>query len=170
MTDATPRPRRSVLYMPGANERALEKARTIPADALILDLEDAVAPDSKPEARARVCAAAESGAYGSREIAIRANGIGTAWHDDDLRAIAAAGPAAVVIPKIDSAADVHLIERALEAGGAPDHTMIWAMLETPIALQRAYEICSSSPRMTVAVITIARTAPSERRTNFMVRG
>ena len=86
------RPRRSVLYMPGANERALEKAQTIPADALILDLEDAVAPDAKPEARERVCAAATSGAYGNREIAIRANGIGTQWHDDDLAAIAQAGP------------------------------------------------------------------------------
>src|SRR3546814_1085103 len=88
--DVTLRPRRSVLYMPGANERALEKAQTIPADALILDLEDAVAPDAKPEARDRVCAAATSGAYGRREIAIRANGIGTPWHEDDLRAIASA--------------------------------------------------------------------------------
>ena len=134
------RPRRSVLYMPGANERALEKAQTIPADALILDLEDAVAPDAKPEARERVCAAATSGAYGNREIAIRANGIGTAWHDDDLAAIAAAGPAAVVIPKINSAAEVHQIEHALEAAGAPDHTRIWAMLETPIAMLSALEI------------------------------
>jgi citrate lyase subunit beta/citryl-CoA lyase len=138
--------------MPGANERALEKAQTIPADALILDLEDAVAPDAKPEARERVCAAASSGAYGQREIAIRANGIGTLWHDDDLRAIAAAGPAAVVVPKINSAADVHAIERALEAGGAPDHTRIWAMLETPVAMFRAEEICSSSERLAVLVM------------------
>ncbi|MEO6318674.1 MAG: CoA ester lyase [Acidimicrobiales bacterium] len=146
------RPRRSVLYMPGANERALEKARSIPADALILDLEDAVAPDAKVEARDRVCAAATSGAYGSREVAIRANGIGTAWHDDDLRAIAEAGPAAVVIPKIDSAADVHRIETALEAGGAPAHTRIWAMLETPIAMLSALEIASSSERLAVLVM------------------
>jgi citrate lyase subunit beta/citryl-CoA lyase len=138
--------------MPGANERALEKAQTIPADALILDLEDAVAPDAKPEARERVCAAASSGAYGQREIAIRANGIGTVWHDDDLRAIAAAGPAAVVVPKINSVADVHAIERALEAGGAPDHTRIWAMLETPVAMFRAEEICSSSERLAVLVM------------------
>ena len=146
------RPRRSVLYMPGANERALEKAQTIPADALILDLEDAVAPDAKVEARERVCAAATSGAYGTREVAIRANGIGTAWHDDDLRAIAEAGPAAVVIPKIDSAADVHRIEQALEAGGAPAHTRIWAMLETPIATLSALEIAMSSERLTVLVM------------------
>ena len=153
MVDAAAlRPRHSVLYMPGANERALEKAQTIPADALILDLEDAVAPDAKAEARERVCAAATSGAYGAREGAIRANGIGTAWHDDDLRAIAQAGPAAVVVPKIDSAADVHAIERALEAGGAPDHTRIWAMLETPIAMLTAHEICTSSERLAVLVM------------------
>ncbi|MFZ6005191.1 MAG: HpcH/HpaI aldolase/citrate lyase family protein [Actinomycetota bacterium] len=150
--DAALRPRRSVLYMPGANARALEKAQSIPADALILDLEDAVAPDAKPEARERVCAAAASGDYGRREIAIRANGIGTAWHDDDLRAIAAAGPHAVVVPKIDSAAEVHQIEKALEAGGAPDHTRIWAMLETPIAMLRAKEICAASERLAVLVM------------------
>ncbi|MEX2294040.1 MAG: CoA ester lyase, partial [Acidimicrobiales bacterium] len=146
------RPRRSVLYMPGANARALEKAQTISADALILDLEDAVAPDAKPEARERVCEAASSDAYGHREIAIRANGIGTPWHDDDLRAIAAAGPDAVVVPKINSADEVHQIEKGLEAGGAPDHTRIWAMLETPIAMFRAEEICSSSDRLAVLVM------------------
>lgn len=151
MTDDL-RPRRSVLYMPGANERALEKAQSIPADALILDLEDAVAPDAKPEARERVCAAATSGAYGHREVAIRANGIGTPWHDDDLQAIAKAGPAAVVIPKINAAADVHRIEQALEAGGAPDHTRIWAMLETPTAMLRAVEIAQSSERLAVLVM------------------
>ena len=152
MDDVTLRPRRSVLYMPGANERALEKAQGIPADALILDLEDAVAPDAKPDARDRVCAAASSGAYGRREIAIRANGLGTPWHDDDLRAIAAAGPDAVVVPKIDSADDVHRIEKALEAGGAPDRTRIWAILETPVAMLHAEEICSSSERLAVLVM------------------
>jgi citrate lyase subunit beta/citryl-CoA lyase len=146
------RPRRSALYMPGANERALEKAQAIPADALILDLEDAVAPDAKPEARERVCAAATSGAYGAREIAIRANGLGTPWHDDDLRAIAAAGPHAVVVPKINSAADVHTVERALEAAGAPDHTAIWAMVETPIAMLSATEIAGASERLAVLVM------------------
>ncbi len=151
MTDDL-RPRRSVLYMPGANERALEKAQTIPADALILDLEDAVAPNAKDEARDRVCTAASSGAYGQRDVAIRANGIGTPWHDADLKAIAAAGPGAVVVPKIDSAAEVHQIERALEAGGAPDHTRIWAMLETPVAMLHAEEICSASERLAVLVM------------------
>ena len=146
------RPRRSVLYMPGANERALEKAKTIPADALILDLEDAVAPDAKAEARARVCAAAASGDYGRKEVTIRANGLDTPWHADDLRAIAEAGPAAVVVPKINSAADVAAVEKALEAGGAPNHTRIWAMLETPIAILHAEEIASSSERLAVLVL------------------
>jgi citrate lyase subunit beta/citryl-CoA lyase len=146
------RPRRSVLYMPGANERALEKAKTIPADALILDLEDAVAPDAKPAARERVCAAATSGEYGLREVTIRVNGLDTQWHSDDLRAVAAAGPAAVVVPKIGSAADVHAVEKALEAGGAPDHTTIWAMVETPAAMFRAQEIAASSARLSVLVM------------------
>jgi citrate lyase subunit beta / citryl-CoA lyase len=146
------RPRRSVLYMPGANERALEKAKTIPADALILDLEDAVAPDAKADARARVCAAAASGDYGRKEVTIRANGLDTPWHADDLRAIAEAGPAAVVVPKINSAADVAAVEQALEAGGAPDHTRIWAMLETPVAVLHAEEIAASSERLTVLVL------------------
>ncbi len=151
-SDAVARPRRSVLYMPGANERALEKARSIPADALILDLEDAVAPDAKAEARARVCAAVATGAYGQRELTIRANGIGTPWHDDDLRAIAEAGPDAVVVPKIDSPADVHHVEKALEAAGAPDRTRIWAMVETPVAMLHAEEIAAASERLVVLVM------------------
>jgi len=155
MSDETLKPRRSVLYMPGANERALEKAKTIPADGLILDLEDAVAPDAKPAARDRVCQAvaeAKDGAYGQREVTIRVNSIGTQWHADDLAAAAQAGPAAVVVPKIGSAADVHAIEKALEAGGAPDSTTIWAMLETPAAMFRAQEIASASERLSVLVM------------------
>ena len=152
LDDDSLRPRRSVLYMPGANERALEKAAGLPADALILDLEDAVAPDAKPQARDRVCEAAASDRYGAREVAIRANGIGTPWHDDDLRAIAACGPAAVVVPKVDSADAVHAIEKALEAGGAPERTRIWAMLETPVAVLHAEEVASASERVSVLVM------------------
>ncbi|MER7288735.1 aldolase/citrate lyase family protein, partial [Streptomyces lydicus] len=126
MSDATLRPRRSVLYMPGANERALEKAKSLPTDALILDLEDAVAPDAKADARKRVAAAAASGEYGYREVTIRVNAPGTAWHADDLRAAAEAGPDAVVVPKVESADTVREVERALEAAGAPDRTAIWA--------------------------------------------
>ncbi len=151
-TDPSLRPRRSVLYMPGANERALDKAKGLAADALILDLEDAVAPDAKDEARQRVCAAATSGEYGRREIAIRANGIGTRWHDADVAAISEAGPDAIVVPKIDSVADVRAVEASLERGGAPDRTMIWAMVETPIAMLHAEEIAGCSERLAVLVM------------------
>jgi citrate lyase subunit beta/citryl-CoA lyase len=146
------RPRRSVLYMPGANPRALDKARALPADALILDLEDAVAPDAKAEARERVCEAAASGRYGRREVTVRVNGAGTPWHDDDLAAVSATGPAAVVVPKVDSADAVHAVEKALEAAGAPDHTTIWAMLETPVAMLRSEKIAAASERLTVLVM------------------
>lgn len=152
MSETQLRPRRSVLYMPGANERALEKAKTLQADSLILDLEDAVAPDAKANARERVCAAAASGDYGQREVTIRVNGLDTEWHDADLRAAAQAGPAAVVVPKVNSAREVRDIERALELGGAPEHTKIWAMVETPVAMLHAEEIAAASDRLTVLVM------------------
>ena len=132
MTDF--RPRRSVLYMPAANERALEKAKTIPADALIFDLEDAVAPDAKPAARDQACAAAASGAYGRREIAIRCNGLDTAWGSDDLRAAATSGASAVVIPKVGSILDLNAVSAELDTAGAPATMWIWAMIETPTAV------------------------------------
>ena len=146
------RPRRSVLYLPGANERALEKAKSLPADALILDLEDAVAPDAKPAARDRVGAAVAAGGYGRRELVIRVNGLETPWHADDLRAVAAAGPDAVLVPKINSGAEVRAVERALEAAGAPGRTAIWAMVETPVAMLRAEQIAAESERLTVLVM------------------
>ena len=138
--------------MPGANERALKKAETLPTDALILDLEDSVAPDAKPGARTRVAAAAASGAYGRREVTIRVNAPGTPWHADDLRAAAVAGPDAVVVPKVDGAATVRAVEAALEAAGAPDRTAIWAMIETPAAILDARAIAAASPRLTVLVM------------------
>ena len=146
------RPRRSVLYMPGSNERALEKARTIACDGLILDLEDAVAPDAKPAARDAACAAAASGDYGHREITIRVNGADTEWHADDLAAACAAGPDAIVVPKVDSAAAVHAVVDALEKHGAPDHTTMWAMVETPRAMLHAEEIAAASERLSVLVM------------------
>lgn len=152
MSDAILRPRRSVLYMPGANERALEKAKSLPADALILDLEDAVAPDAKADARKRVAAAAASGEYGYREVTIRVNAPGTAWHADDLRAAAEAGPDAVVVPKVESAETVREVERALEAAGAPDHTALWAMVETPRAMLDARAVAAAGERLTVLVM------------------
>src|SRR6187431_3331915 len=106
MTDVAFRPRRSVLYMPSSNERALEKAKSIACDGLILDLEDAVAPDAKESAREAACAAAASGEYGRRTVAIRVNGIGTEWHDADIAAASTAGPAAIVVPKVNSADEV----------------------------------------------------------------
>jgi citrate lyase subunit beta/citryl-CoA lyase len=138
--------------MPGANERALEKAATLPADALILDLEDAVSPDAKPEARKRVCTAAASGDYGGRELVIRVNGLGTAWHEADVSAAAAAGPDAVLVPKVSSAADVHSVVEALQAAGAPERTAVWAMLETPVGVLRAEEIAAASERLAVLVM------------------
>ncbi|MDJ0341661.1 CoA ester lyase [Streptomyces sp. H10-C2] len=152
MTDTTLRPRRSVLYMPGANERALEKAKTLATDALILDLEDSVAPDAKADARKRVAAAAASGEYGYREVTIRVNAPDTPWHADDLRAAAEAGPDAVVVPKVDSPETVRAVERALEAAGAPDRTAIWAMIETPRAMFDARAIAAASERLTVLVM------------------
>jgi citrate lyase subunit beta/citryl-CoA lyase len=128
------RPRRSVLYMPSSNERALEKAKTIACDALIFDLEDAVAPDAKESARANAVAAAGSGQYGHREVTIRCNGLDTPWGADDLAAAATSGAAAVVIPKVNSHAYLEEIERQLDAAGAPAGLRIWAMIETPTAL------------------------------------
>ena len=146
------RPRRSVLYMPGSNERALEKAKTIACDALILDLEDSVAPDAKPAARDAVCAAVRSGDYGRRELTIRVNSAGTEWHDADLAAACAAGPDAIVVPKVDSADAVLAIVDAMAAHDAPEHTTLWAMLETPYAMLHAEEIASASERLSVLVM------------------
>ncbi|MBK7021126.1 MAG: CoA ester lyase [Candidatus Microthrix sp.] len=138
--------------MPGANTRALEKAKGLSADSLILDLEDAVAPDAKAEARDNVVAALTSGEYGNRELTIRVNGLDTDWHADDLAAAAAAGPAAVVVPKVNSPADVAAIEAGLQAGGAPEHTKIWAMVETPQAMLDCANIAAASERLTVLVM------------------
>ncbi|MET1132188.1 MAG: CoA ester lyase [Aeromicrobium sp.] len=146
------RPRRSVLYMPGANERALEKAKSIDADALILDLEDSVSPDAKDAGRANVCAAVTSGEYGHRELAIRVNSIGTQWHDADIAAAAKAGPDAILVPKVESAEQVRDLVAAIEAAGAPETTQLWAMIETPTALLHAEEIAAAHERLTVIVM------------------
>jgi citrate lyase beta subunit len=148
----TVRPRRSVLYMPGANTRALEKARSLPADALIFDLEDAVAPDAKEAARANVVAAAKSRAYGKREIVIRCNGLGTEWGRADVAAIATSGADAILVPKLESAADVTNIVALLDAAGAPPGMAVWGMMETPRGILRAEEIAASSPRLACLVM------------------
>ena len=146
------RPRRSVLYMPSSNERALEKAKTLPVDALILDLEDAVAPDAKAQARENACAAVRSGDYGRSELTIRVNGIGSEWHDADLAAASAAGPDAIVVPKVNSAEEVRQLVAAMEAAGAPEKTKLWAMIETPVAILHAEEIARASERLTAFVM------------------
>ena len=146
------RPRRSVLYMPASNERALEKAKTLPVDALILDLEDAVAPDAKERARENACAAARSGEYGRREVTIRVNGFGTRWHEDDLAAACAAGPDGIVVPKVGSADEVRALVAAMEAAGAPARTKLWAMVETPAAMLHCEEIAAASDRLEVLVM------------------
>ncbi|WGX97527.1 CoA ester lyase [Nocardioides sp. L-11A] len=142
------KPLRSVLYMPSSNERALEKAKTLPADAIIFDLEDAVAPDAKPAAREAAAAAVRSGEYGGRHLIIRVNGIGTEWHVDDIRAAAAAGPDVVLVPKVNSADEVRQLVAALEAAGAPERTTLWAMVETPIGMLNALAIAQASERLT----------------------
>jgi citrate lyase subunit beta / citryl-CoA lyase len=124
------RPRRSALYMPGSNARALEKARTLPADTLILDLEDAVAPERKPEAREQVRAAIAAGGYGRRELLVRANALDTPWGEEDLRAFAGAGADGIVLAKVSSPAEVLQAVRILEQAGAPDSLALWIMAET----------------------------------------
>ena len=133
-SDQTLRPRRSVLYMPAANERALEKAKTLPADAIIFDLEDAVAADAKIAARANAFAATSSGEYGNRELTIRCNGLDTEWGRDDLVAAAVSGASAVVVPKVGSIETVHSVASILDLAGAPPSMTIWAMIETPTAI------------------------------------
>jgi len=151
MTEAA-RPRRSVLYMPGSNARALEKAKEIKADALILDLEDAVAPDAKTPAREQVCKAVVGGGYGRRELAIRVNGLDTPWGADDVAAAARAKPDAVVLPKVESAAQIAELERLLTAAGAAPDLAIWCMMETPLGILRAEEIARASSRIAVLVM------------------
>ena len=130
----TIRPRRSVLYMPGSNARALEKARTLPVDGVILDLEDSVAPEGKEAARRQATDAVKVGGFGNRELFIRVNGVDTPWHADDLSAAAHAGPDAILVPKVSSADTLELIGRRLLDMGADHKTRVWAMIETPLAI------------------------------------
>ncbi|SFJ91191.1 citrate lyase subunit beta / citryl-CoA lyase [Pseudovibrio ascidiaceicola] len=137
------RPRRSALYMPGSNARALEKAKGLNVDVLLLDLEDAVAPDAKEMARTQVCEAVAGGGYGYRELVIRINGMKTPWGQEDLRAAVAAKPDAVLLPKVESLADIKPVADYLTEQGA-DSVRIWAMLETPGAILNASEIAEAA--------------------------
>ncbi|WP_205413014.1 HpcH/HpaI aldolase/citrate lyase family protein [Austwickia chelonae] len=152
MIDEQFRPRRSVLYMPSSNARALEKAKSIPCDGIILDLEDAVAPETKEEARAAACAAVRSGEYGRRELIIRVNGLETRWHDEDMAAACQAGPDAIAVPKVSSAQEVLALVATMEKYGAPERMMLWAMIETPVGVTSCADIAAASDRLTVLVM------------------
>lgn len=146
------RPRRSVLYMPGSNARALEKAKTLPADSLVLDLEDAVAPAAKAEARKLVVDAVAGGGYGRRELAIRINALDTEWGEDDLVAVAGSRAHAVCLPKVESAEQVRTVAAALDNLRVPAEMAIWAMLETPRGILNANAIAGAHPRLNVLVM------------------
>lgn len=149
---ASSRPRRSILYMPGSNPRALQKAATLAADGLILDLEDAVAISEKPQARQLVCEAQAEKRFGKREVAIRINGLDTAWGEEDLAAAAKAAPDAILAPKVETAEQVRDLVARMEAAGAPSETQLWAMMETPLGMLNAAEIAAASPRLTVLIM------------------
>lgn len=152
MSDPTgPRPLRSVLYMPAANARALEKARGLPADGLIFDLEDAVAPDAKAMAREQAVAAAASGAYAPRTVVVRVNALSTPWGAEDARAAAGAGADAVLLPKVESRAQLDALSDVLEAAGAPAALRLWAMIETPRGVLDADAI-AGHPRLAALVM------------------
>ena len=149
---AAVRPRRSALYMPASNARAVEKARSLPCDVVILDLEDAVAPEAKPEARVAAVAAVKAGGFGRREVVIRVNGLSTPWGADDLAAAAEAGPDSVLVPKINTPADVEAYDRAL--GAAPATTRLWAMIETCPAMFDLLGIAAASARTRLAAFVM----------------
>ena len=144
---ATARPRRSALYMPGANARALDKARGLPADVLIFDLEDAVAPDAKATARAQVAAAVRQGGYGARELLVRVNGLATEWGHADLDVVAGLAIDGVVLPKVERAETVRDAEARLVAAGAAARVALWCMIETPLGALHVEAIAGSSPRL-----------------------
>ncbi|MFT3673995.1 HpcH/HpaI aldolase/citrate lyase family protein [Aestuariivirga sp.] len=148
MTSPSFRPRRSVLYMPGGNARALEKAKTLAVDAVILDLEDSVAPDAKAEARATACAAVTAGGYGGREVVLRVNGLDTPWGKADMAAAVAARPDAILVPKVSSASDV--AHAASLAHGIP----LWVMIETPLSILNARDIAAAAQSSTMVCFVL----------------
>jgi citrate lyase subunit beta/citryl-CoA lyase len=160
------RPRRSVLYMPGSNAKALAKARALPADALILDLEDSVSPESKLSARSQVVEAVKAGGFGGREIVIRINGPHTPWGEEDLLAAISAAPDGILLPKIDGPGSIMLAARALRDRGAPAKTRLWAMMETPMAMLSAGSIAATaadpSARLEVLVMGLNDLAKETR--------
>ena len=160
------RPRRSVLYMPGSNAKALAKARTLSADALILDLEDSVAPDAKPLARKQVVEAVRAADFGGREVIIRINGLHTDWGEEDLAAAIAAEPDGILLPKVDGPGTIMVAARALRDAHAPEKTRVWAMMETPHAMLSAGSIAAtaadSTSRLDVLVMGLNDLAKETR--------
>jgi len=148
----TARPRRSVLYVPGANLRAMEKAKGLAADVLIFDLEDAVAPDAKRDARIQVVNAVKAGGYGKREIVIRVNGLNTPWGYADLVAAGTSGADAVLLPKTENVESVRQAQTVMAANDAPDDLSLWCMMETPRAVLNAEAIAGASPRVNCFVM------------------
>ena len=146
------RPRRSVLYMPGSNSRALEKARTLFADSLVFDLEDAVSPENKVLARERVITAVQAGGYGQRELVVRVNGLDTPWGEEDVRALSSQPVAALCLPKIESAASIQRVADLMSTYGAPPSMAIWAMIETPRGVASAQEIAAAHPRLSALLM------------------
>jgi len=141
------RPRRSMLYMPGSNARALDKGRGLAADGLIMDLEDAVAPEAKQTAREQIATALAAGGYGQREIAVRTNGLDSDWGEDDLKAVATMGADAVLLPKVENAAMITDAIKILDAAGGPRDLTVWCMMETPLGMLHAEEVAFASPRV-----------------------
>ncbi|OBJ25531.1 citrate lyase [Mycobacterium sp. 1165196.3] len=148
----TLRPRRSALYLPGNKPRALEKGKTLPADVLIFDLEDAVGPNAKADSRMTVCDAISSESYRPREVVVRINGLDTDWHDDDLAAVAGSAADGVLVPKVETGQQVRALADALDALGAPKSLQLWVMIETPRAFLRAEEVASASDRLAGLVV------------------
>jgi len=166
----TIRPRRSVLYMPGSNARAIGRARSLPADAVILDLEDSVAPAEKPAARAQVAQAVKAGRFGPREVVVRINGLDTQWWFDDLDAAAHARPDAILVPKVSSPDQLEDVIERLVAVGARHEVRIWAMLETPLAVLHADRIAAAAldPEMRLTAFVMGTNdLAKETRTRIM---
>lgn len=150
MTETAHRPRRSALYMPGANTRALEKAKTLAADMLIFDLEDAVAPEAKSEARENVAAAVRGGGYGPREVVVRINGLDTEWGLEDLKSAVSGGPDGILAPKVIDGSDVERLDDAMSRAGAPGSMSLWVMIEMPKAILNIQDIAEAVGRTRLA--------------------
>lgn len=162
-------PRRSVLFMPGANTRAMEKARSLDADVVILDLEDAVAPAQKVQARQQVLDAVSVGGYGHREVVVRVNGFDTPWGREDIEAFAKASIQGLCLPKVESAAEVVAVAQVLQQAGAPDSLALWTMAETPHGVLAIEEIATAHPRVAVIVMGTSDLAKDLRVPHTLAR-